>query len=254
MLAELHDHAPVHSWAESKASIEEAFGKPVEELFEEIDHKPLASGSVAQVRPANGKLTQRLPCDLQSCVHSTALFAWLPMMCCMYLASLVCSSSSQAALPRQGAQDPTLAGLHTRVRGYVRQASAGQRPAPLQRPSTDCSRRACQQQAAGLGHPPPSDACDQGPWLQVHLAKIRVAGAPREVVVKVRHPGVERRIAQDFRLLVPMAALTSRVTLQIPTQLQPAPGSLRQAADHLPSGCPAAVREQGTAASFGGTG
>ena len=48
--------------------------------------------------------------------------------------------------------------------------------------------------------------------MQVHLAKIRIAGALREVVVKVRHPGVERRIAQDFRLLVPMAALTSRVT------------------------------------------
>ena len=46
----------------------------------------------------------------------------------------------------------------------------------------------------------------------MHLARIQVAGALREVVVKVRHPGVERRIAQDFRLLVPMAALTSRVS------------------------------------------
>ena len=51
VLAELHDHAPVHGWAASKASIEEAFGKPVDELFEQIDHKPLASGSVAQVSP-----------------------------------------------------------------------------------------------------------------------------------------------------------------------------------------------------------
>ena len=66
MLAELHDHAPVHSWAESKASIEEAFGKPVEELFEEIDHKPLASGSVAQVRPAKSELTQQSLCNLQA--------------------------------------------------------------------------------------------------------------------------------------------------------------------------------------------
>ena len=50
VLAELHDHAPVHSWAESKVAIEDAFGKSVEELFEHIDHEPLASGSVAQVR------------------------------------------------------------------------------------------------------------------------------------------------------------------------------------------------------------
>ena len=49
VLAELHDKAPLHSWAASKAEIEKAFGKPVEELFESIDHKALASGSIAQV-------------------------------------------------------------------------------------------------------------------------------------------------------------------------------------------------------------
>ena len=49
VLAELHDRAPIHSWAASKAEIEKAFGKPVEELFESIDHKALASGSIAQV-------------------------------------------------------------------------------------------------------------------------------------------------------------------------------------------------------------
>ena len=47
--------------------------------------------------------------------------------------------------------------------------------------------------------------------VQVHIAHIRQAGALREVVVKVRHPGVERRIAQDFRLLLPLAALTAKV-------------------------------------------
>ncbi len=49
VLAELHDRAPVHSWEASKVQIEEAFGKPVEELFDSIDHAALASGSIAQV-------------------------------------------------------------------------------------------------------------------------------------------------------------------------------------------------------------
>ena len=49
VLAELHDRAPIHSWSASKMEIEKAFGKPVEELFETIDHKALASGSIAQV-------------------------------------------------------------------------------------------------------------------------------------------------------------------------------------------------------------
>lgn len=49
VLAELHDHAPVHSWRESKREIEASFKRPVEELFESIDHEPLASGSIAQV-------------------------------------------------------------------------------------------------------------------------------------------------------------------------------------------------------------
>ncbi|CAL8461811.1 g1342 [Coccomyxa elongata] len=52
VLAELHDRAPVHSWEASKVQIEEAFGKPVEELFDSIDHAALASGSIAQVHRA----------------------------------------------------------------------------------------------------------------------------------------------------------------------------------------------------------
>ena len=49
MLSELHDKAPVHSWEASKAAIETAFGQPVEQLFECIDHSAIASGSIAQV-------------------------------------------------------------------------------------------------------------------------------------------------------------------------------------------------------------
>ena len=49
MLAELHDKAPEHSWRASKREIEAVFGKRVEDLFDSIDHKALASGSIAQV-------------------------------------------------------------------------------------------------------------------------------------------------------------------------------------------------------------
>ncbi|KAK9819987.1 hypothetical protein WJX72_004814 [[Myrmecia] bisecta] len=50
-----------------------------------------------------------------------------------------------------------------------------------------------------------------GSIAQVHRATMHIDGAPREVVVKVRHPGVARRIHQDFQLLKPLAAATSRV-------------------------------------------
>ncbi len=40
---------------------------------------------------------------------------------------------------------------------------------------------------------------------------MRVGGKPLAVVVKVRHPGVVTRLAQDFRLLKPLAAAASRL-------------------------------------------
>lgn len=49
VLSELHDKAPVHKWEASKAAIETAFGLPVEQMFESIDHSAIASGSIAQV-------------------------------------------------------------------------------------------------------------------------------------------------------------------------------------------------------------
>ena len=49
VLSELHDRAPEHSWRASKREIEAVFGKSVEELFDSIEHQPLASGSIAQV-------------------------------------------------------------------------------------------------------------------------------------------------------------------------------------------------------------
>lgn len=43
-----------------------------------------------------------------------------------------------------------------------------------------------------------------------------VGGKRRSVVVKVRHPGVEVRIRQDFEILKPLAAAASKVNDQPP--------------------------------------
>lgn len=50
-----------------------------------------------------------------------------------------------------------------------------------------------------------------GSIAQVHRARLLVDGETREVAVKVRHPGVADRIWQDFQLLRPLAAMTTRV-------------------------------------------
>ena len=50
-----------------------------------------------------------------------------------------------------------------------------------------------------------------GCCMQVHKAILQVNGKPRSVVVKVRHPNVVQRLTQDFRILIPLASLTSRV-------------------------------------------
>ena len=47
--------------------------------------------------------------------------------------------------------------------------------------------------------------------LQVHRAVMQLKGKPRDVVVKVRHPGVAHSITVDFRLLKPVAAAASRI-------------------------------------------
>lgn len=51
MLSELHDQAPVHPPAATRAAIEAALGAPPEALFHNFEDMPLASGSVAQVWP-----------------------------------------------------------------------------------------------------------------------------------------------------------------------------------------------------------
>jgi aarF domain-containing kinase len=44
--------APVHSFRHTRRTVEAAFGKPLEQLFDRFEPKPLASGSIAQVHRA----------------------------------------------------------------------------------------------------------------------------------------------------------------------------------------------------------
>lgn len=55
-LATLHDAAPTHSWRQTEAALEAAYGRgAVARLFASFDRAPLASGSVAQVHVARLK-------------------------------------------------------------------------------------------------------------------------------------------------------------------------------------------------------
>lgn len=51
-LTKLHSKAPAHSFAYSKTTIENAFGRKLHEIFEHFEEKPVASGSIAQVHEA----------------------------------------------------------------------------------------------------------------------------------------------------------------------------------------------------------
>ena len=48
----LHSQAPMHSLHFTKSAIAEAFPGSVDELFEQFDEQPVASGSIAQVYKA----------------------------------------------------------------------------------------------------------------------------------------------------------------------------------------------------------
>ncbi|GFR47223.1 hypothetical protein Agub_g8906 [Astrephomene gubernaculifera] len=51
-LSQLHDRAPTHSFAFTRRQIERSFGVPLETMFESLDPRPVASGSIAQVHRA----------------------------------------------------------------------------------------------------------------------------------------------------------------------------------------------------------
>lgn len=59
-LAELHSNAPSHSMSWNEKVILNAFGKPLEQVFEEFDANPIGSGTIAQVHRGKIKRGQRI--------------------------------------------------------------------------------------------------------------------------------------------------------------------------------------------------
>ncbi len=53
-LEQLHTQAPAHGWDYTRKAVAAAFGLSVEELFDEVEAKPLASGSIGQVGLGQG--------------------------------------------------------------------------------------------------------------------------------------------------------------------------------------------------------
>ncbi len=56
-LEKLHSQAPAHSFRHTAAAVRSAFGLSTDELFEWLERRPLASGSIGQARAAPGQLT-----------------------------------------------------------------------------------------------------------------------------------------------------------------------------------------------------
>ncbi|KAH9547034.1 hypothetical protein CY35_11G012500 [Sphagnum magellanicum] len=51
-LAKLHMQAPRHSYAETREIVENAFRVPIEDIFDDFEEEPVASGSIAQIHRA----------------------------------------------------------------------------------------------------------------------------------------------------------------------------------------------------------
>lgn len=51
-LATLHSKAPAHKFKQTKQIIEGAFGRKIDEIFEDFEEEPVASGSIAQIHRA----------------------------------------------------------------------------------------------------------------------------------------------------------------------------------------------------------
>ncbi|XP_057815163.2 uncharacterized protein LOC131028828 isoform X2 [Cryptomeria japonica] len=54
-LTKLHTQAPAHKFSYTRQSIEKAFGRKINEIFEDFEEEPVASGSIAQVHRATLK-------------------------------------------------------------------------------------------------------------------------------------------------------------------------------------------------------
>ncbi|KAI5081560.1 hypothetical protein GOP47_0001303 [Adiantum capillus-veneris] len=51
-LSKLHTKAPAHKYSHTLRTVEKAFGRKLQDIFEEFDEEPVASGSIAQVHKA----------------------------------------------------------------------------------------------------------------------------------------------------------------------------------------------------------
>lgn len=89
-LAKLQDNAPVHTFEDTEAMVSAAFGKSLEDIFEEFDPTPIASGSVAQVHKAklkekyvfeNGKRDVAVKVRHPGVLDSSFVDVWLIFTC-----------------------------------------------------------------------------------------------------------------------------------------------------------------------------
>ncbi|KAK3044805.1 hypothetical protein LTR53_020671, partial [Teratosphaeriaceae sp. CCFEE 6253] len=54
-MSALHSNAPAHSLKVTKATLEKAFGRPFDQIFDEFHETPLGVGAIAQVYKARLK-------------------------------------------------------------------------------------------------------------------------------------------------------------------------------------------------------
>ena len=71
VMSALHSNAPAHTMKVTKETIERAFGRRFEDIFEEFDEHPLGVGAIAQVYKAKLRPTLAMPDDDQPTEPST---------------------------------------------------------------------------------------------------------------------------------------------------------------------------------------
>ena len=227
----LHTQAPAHSLKFTRSAIEQALGASVEELFEEFEEQPVASGSIGQVYQAKlsakgarntgidpGGWRLLTPYMLQpwqlTRPSAGRASAFLRQALCLLQRTTVLSTCHDARgrrsnLPFFKAADP-FHSMH--VVGV---------PPPRRMPFLQARV------------PPRGDVLVVEPG---HHAGIVVA-------VKVRHPGVSQAIQRDFALMMRMARIASIFPfireLRLEDTLAQFAAPLREQASVLP--CPSST-------------